>query len=99
MTRHRFALLALTLVMISGCSLQPTYERPAAPIAGSFPSGPAYKSAPGGQAGTTLPAGDLGWRDFLRDARLQRLVEIALADNRDLRVAMLNVEQGGGPYR
>jgi len=41
----------------------------------------------------------MGWRDFLRDARLQRLVEIALADNRDLRVAMLNVEQVRAQYR
>jgi outer membrane protein, multidrug efflux system len=99
MTRHRFAVVGLVAVFVSGCSLQPTYERPAAPIAGSFPSGPAYKSAQRGQAGTTLPAGDLGWRDFLRDARLQRLVEISLANNRDLRVAMLNVEQVRAQYR
>jgi multidrug efflux system outer membrane protein len=98
MRGRRFALVALMLAFISGCSLQPTYERPAEPIAGSFPSGPAYKSARG-QAGTTLPAVDIGWRDFLRDARLQRLVEISLANNRDLRVAMLNVEQVRAQYR
>jgi outer membrane protein, multidrug efflux system len=96
MRGHRAALLGLTLAFVSGCSLQPVYERPAAPVANAFPSGAAYKSAPGG---TTLPAGDIGWRDFLRDARLQRLVEIALADNRDLRVAMLNVEQVRAQYR
>jgi outer membrane protein, multidrug efflux system len=99
MTGRYFAVVGLVAVFISGCSLQPTYERPAAPIAGSFPSGPAYKSAQRGQAGTTLPAVDLGWRDFLRDARLQRLVEISLANNRDLRVAMLNVEQVRAQYR
>jgi multidrug efflux system outer membrane protein len=49
--------------------------------------------------GSTLAAGDIGWRDFLRDARVQRLVEIALANNRDLRVAMLNVEQVRAQYR
>ncbi|MBC8023707.1 MAG: efflux transporter outer membrane subunit [Burkholderiales bacterium] len=90
------ALPALVLALAAGCSLQPTYERPAAPIAGSYPSGAAYKSA---QADTTLPAGDIGWRGVLRDARLQRLVEIALANNRDLRVAILNVEQVRAQYR
>jgi multidrug efflux system outer membrane protein len=89
----------LVLALAAGCSLQPTYERPAAPVAGTYPSGAAYKSAQGGPAGTALPAVDIGWRDFLRDARLQRLVEIALADNRDLRIAMLNVEQVRAQYR
>jgi multidrug efflux system outer membrane protein len=99
MRGRRLALVALTLAFVSGCSLQPTYERPAAPIAGSFPSGPAYKSAQRGATDTTLPAVDIGWRDFLRDARLQRLVEISLANNRDLRVAMLNVQQVRAQYR
>jgi len=96
MRAHRAALAGLVLALISGCSLQPRYDRPAAPVAGTYPSGAAYKSV---QGGTTLPAGDIGWRDFLRDARLQRLVEIALANNRDLRVAVLNVEQIRAQYR
>jgi multidrug efflux system outer membrane protein len=92
---HR-AFAALMLAIAAGCSLQPTYERPVAPVAGSYPSGAAYKPA---QAGAGLPAAEIDWRDFLRDARLQRLVEIALANNRDLRVAMLNVEQVRAQYR
>jgi multidrug efflux system outer membrane protein len=99
MREHRVALLGLMLALVSGCSLQPRYERPDAPVSGTFPSGAAYKSAHVGSGGTTLPAGDIGWRDFLRDARLQRLVEIALANNRDLRVAVLNVEQVRAQYR
>jgi multidrug efflux system outer membrane protein len=95
----RVALPGLMLAFVAGCSLQPTYERPAAPVAASFPSGAAYKSAHTTPGGTTLPAGDIGWRDFLRDARLQRLVEVALANNRDLRVAMLNVEMVRAQYR
>jgi multidrug efflux system outer membrane protein len=96
-SRIRRGLPALVLLFAAGCSLQPTYERPPAPIAGTFPSGAAYGSPRG--EGTTLPAADIGWRDFLRDARLQRLVEIAIANNRDLRVAMLNVEQVRAQYR
>src|SRR5205814_6517536 len=48
---------------------------------------------------TKLPAANIDWRDFLRDPRLQRLVELALANNRDLRVAMLNVEEVRAQYR
>jgi multidrug efflux system outer membrane protein len=96
---RRAAVLVPLLAFASACSLQPTYERPAAPVAGTFPAGASYKSAQIGQGGTNLPAGDIGWRDFLRDARLQRLVEIALANNRDLRVAMLNVAQVRAQYR
>ncbi len=96
MRADRIAVLGLMLAFVSACSLQPVYERPAAPVTGSFPSGAAYKPV---QGSTTLPAGDIGWRDFLRDARLQTLVEIALANNRDLRVAMLNVEQVRAQYR
>jgi multidrug efflux system outer membrane protein len=89
----------LLLLIASGCSLQPVYERPYAHIAGRYPSGAPYKTAHGDQGSTTQPAGDIGWGDFLRDARLQRLVEIALANNRDLRIVVLNVEQVRAQYR
>jgi outer membrane protein, multidrug efflux system len=89
--------LALTVVtvLITGCSLQPVYERPAATVSATFPVGDAYKS-PAGSG--TLPAVDIGWRDFLTDPRLQRLVEIALANNQDLRVAALNMAQTQAQY-
>jgi multidrug efflux system outer membrane protein len=90
--------LALTVaaVLIAGCSLQPVYERPAASVSATFPVGDAYKSPTGSG---TPPAVDIGWRDFLTDPRLQRLVEIALANNQDLRVAALNVAQTQAQYR
>src|SRR5258708_33577469 len=99
MRKPRIALAGLALALVAGCSLQPAYDRPEAPVAGTFPAGAAYKPAPRSPGGTTLPAGDIGWSGFLRDPRLQRLVEIALANNRDLRVAMLNVEQVRAQYR
>jgi multidrug efflux system outer membrane protein len=85
----------LILLLAACSSMQPAYERPAAPVAGEFPSGPAYQAAPAGGA----PAADIGWRDFLADPRLQRLVELALQNNRDLRVAALNVAQVQAQYR
>jgi len=81
--------------LLAGCSLMPAYERPGAPVASSYPTGPAYKPEPNN--GT--PAVDIGWRDFLTDARLQRLVDIALANNRDLRVSILNIAQAQAQYR
>lgn len=81
---------------LSACTLAPTYQRPGTPVADQFPSGPAYGSAqPEGSSKPAAPgkaAADIGWRDFLTDPQLQKLVELALANNRDLRVAMLNVE-------
>jgi multidrug efflux system outer membrane protein len=92
----KFLYSIIATAALAACStMAPTYERPAAPVAGEFPSGPAYKPAPDGGS----PAGDIGWRDFLADPRLQRLVEIALKNNRDLRVAMLNVAEVQAQYR
>jgi multidrug efflux system outer membrane protein len=67
-------------------------------VASNYPSGPAYKATPGGPGATTLSAAEIGWRDFLKDPRLQRLVEIALANNRDLRVSVLNVAAARANY-
>jgi len=86
----------LSTALLSGCALAPAYQPPAAPLPATFPHGAAY-----GDQGTSAgpAAADIGWRDCLRDARLQRLVELALHENRDLRVAMLNVERVRAAYR
>ena len=96
--RGGLAIVAVAAVM-AGCSLQPVYERPAAPVAATYPTGDAYKGSSGGSGNAALPAVEIGWRDFLTDPRLQRLVEIALANNQDLRVAALNVAQTQAQYR
>jgi len=96
--KARVALIAF-VAAITGCSLQPKYQRPEAPVASAYPSGEAYKYPATGVGGTMLPAAEIGWRDFIADARLQQLVEIALFNNRDLRVAALNVEQMQAQYR
>ncbi len=82
-------LLALAL---TGCmSLAPKYERPAAPVAAAFPQ---LAPAAGGEA----PA-QIAWQRFFPDARLQQLLTQALANNRDLRVAILNIEQARAQYQ
>jgi outer membrane protein, multidrug efflux system len=94
MRSGRRGLLAAVLATgLAGCSLAPRYERPEAPVARDWPAAP-------GPAGTasTEPR-DLGWRDVFGDARLQALVALALENNRDLRVAALNVELVRAQYR
>ncbi|MGA2549631.1 MAG: efflux transporter outer membrane subunit [Burkholderiaceae bacterium] len=90
---------------LGACTLEPEYHRPDLPVANAYPTGEAYVSRVHPEVGRALPpseseatAADLGWRDFLRDVRLQRLVELALKNNRDLRVAILNVETARAQY-
>ncbi len=73
-------------LMLAGCvSLAPEHVRPAAPVAAVWPA-PA--------ASTGIAAAALTWQNFYAgDARLLALIELALQNNRDLRVAVLNVEQ------
>jgi multidrug efflux system outer membrane protein len=69
----------------------PKYEQPAAPISEAWP-----KNATNG---TPMIAADLDWREFFDDPRLRQLIEIALRNNRDLRIAALRVEQFRAQYR
>jgi multidrug efflux system outer membrane protein len=95
---HGGPALAIAAMLIAGCSLQPVYRRPDAPVAPGYPVGPAYPPGADGSA-DQRPATEIGWRDFLTDPRLQRLVEIALVNNRDLRIAALTVAQVQAQYR
>jgi multidrug efflux system outer membrane protein len=80
----------LASVSLAACaSMAPPYERPAAPVPTAWPAG--------AQAGPS--AGDLAWRDVFEDARLQKVIDLALAQNRDLRVALANIEQARAQYR
>jgi multidrug efflux system outer membrane protein len=75
--------------LLAGCmNLAPDYQRPAAPVPASLPSAE-------GSASDAWP----GWAVLLRDERLKRLVDQALANNRDLRVALLNVERSRAQLR
>ncbi|MFM0411745.1 efflux transporter outer membrane subunit [Paraburkholderia dipogonis] len=100
---------ALALALLAGCTLDPHYERPAAPVAVAvaYPHGDGYESTSAAASstsasstGVTPPlAADTAWQSFFRDERLQRLIGIALANNRDLRVAALNVAEYEAQYR
>lgn len=95
---QRILTVAVTAALLTGCSglLAPSYQRPDAPVPQVWPSGPAYKGVP--QSAGADSAADIGWRSFILDARLQKLVEMALANNRDLRISALNIEKARAQY-
>lgn len=95
MRLHRRAASAAIMFLAAGCALQPTYQRPGMPVAGAYPTGEAYKAPQGSE---TRPAAAIGWREFLADPRLRRLVELALQNNRDLSIAILNIEKVRAQY-
>lgn len=86
-------LFVLSLAMLAGCNLRPLYERPAAPIPAGFPQHSAsYPALP--QAQQELA----GWQAYFTDPRLRQTISLALANNRDIRVALANVEQARALY-
>ena len=91
MTRHLALLLATAA--LAGCSMDPRLARPEPPVPPSWPVGDAYLR----QSEAALPA--ITYRDIFRDRRLQAIIEQAMANNRDLRVAVANIRSARALYR
>ena len=91
-----FSFVAAGMVFLSGCTLAPEYERPESPVTGNWPQ--TQSPADAHDASVTLAA-DLLWQDVYRDPRLQQLIALALENNRDLRVAALNVEKARAQFQ
>ena len=93
LTMARLTALVLAAASVAGCSFIPAHVRPEAPVSTRYP-GDASTAAPDGQA-----AADIEWQRYFGDPRLQRLIEAALQHNRDLRIAVLNIEQARAQYQ
>lgn len=89
-----FRLLPVCALVLAaaGCTLAPKYERPEAPVAAQFPQGEAYKDVATTEA--ALPY----WKDFFTNEKVRKLIELGLENNRDMRVAVLNVEKARAAY-
>ncbi|WP_029978410.1 efflux transporter outer membrane subunit [Pseudomonas sp. PH1b] len=88
----RIAVLPLWLLVplvLGGCSLAPTYERPVAPVAEHW----------SGARPSVSAASELDWQSFILDPQLRRLVGTALNNNRPLRQTLLDIEQARAQYR
>jgi multidrug efflux system outer membrane protein len=93
----QFLLPGAFLCLVAGCAtMVPKYTQPAAPVPAAWPSGPAYqesvKPAP-------KPVAEIPWREFFVDPQLQKLIDMALKNNRDLRIAALNIERFQALYQ
>jgi len=89
---NRIIIMGTLCILLSGCSLIPHYERPSSPVPQQYPYGSASK-------GQGKLAYDVGWHEFFKDPRLQKLIELALQNNRDYRVSMLNVQETQAQFR
>lgn len=97
MNRNLFLLPLGLVIFLTGCTLAPKYTRPEAPINAGWPTGAAYQeNKPPAVAPT---ASELGWQEFFTDQKLQKMIETALNNNRDLRLAALNVQKARALYR
>ena len=100
MTLRAIPAVLAALAALTGCTLIPDYARGPLPVSTEYPGPPATppaavaKSQSGGE-----PAWDLGWRDFFTDPALQELIAFSLDNNRDLRVALLNVVAAQAQFR
>ncbi len=84
----RKVLALVASLSLAACSFAPKYERPASPVGNA--------ALPGSGS---LVATNIGWRAVFGDPRLQSLIALALTNNRDLRIAALNVEAVRAQYR
>ncbi len=78
------------MMVLYGCSLKPKYERPPLPTAGTYPRDPCVQNCANIQ--------QLGWQDFFADQALKQLIALALENNRDLRVAIVRMDQARALY-
>jgi len=86
----------VALFFLGGCSLAPQYTKPQTPIPEKWPQGAAYRDSrtmPG-----TESVQELKWQEFFTDKKLQKIIKSAVSNNRDLRLAALNVERARAMY-
>jgi multidrug efflux system outer membrane protein len=93
--RGQILLVLWAVVFLGGCSLAPDYQQPPAPVPAQWPRGEAYNAETASEIPT---AQELTWQEFFADKRLQEIIETALSNNRDLRLAALNVERARALY-
>ena len=95
LTRRRSAAglsgLAAATLLAACSSMAPNYERPAAPVAGTW----SFDATTEG----TRAVADIDWQSYFPDPRLRELIALALQGNRDLRVAVLAIEQARAQYQ
>ncbi len=73
----------LPVLVLVGCTMEPDYQRPSLPVDSSFVQQGPHLAGNGA---------DIRWQNFFTEPMMHQLISLALKNNRDLRVAALNVE-------
>lgn len=98
MKLHKLLPLFATLLAVTGCTtMAPKYSKPILPVPGAWPTGAAYKEAV--VPADAKPLAEIPWQEFFVDPHLRRLIRMSLDYNRDLRVAVLNIERSRAQYQ
>ncbi len=93
------AILSIASACLAGCTtMAPHYTRPDAPVSAAWPTGPAYQNSGADKSPDTRVA-DIPWREFFVDKQLGALIELALKNNRDLKIATLNIERSRAQFQ
>lgn len=82
-------LIILLIMFIASCSFLPQYSKPDAPIPKELPKDGIYSNL---NYDNSTQINELKWREFFSDSKMKKVIEIALENNRDLKLAILNVE-------
>jgi multidrug efflux system outer membrane protein len=92
----KLQILTLAALLLSGgCTMAPEYSKPVSPVPSAWPQGDAYKKL---KDHAVQQVAGMPWQDFFTNAKLRQIIETALKNNRDLRVAALNVERAQAMY-
>ncbi|HNY41843.1 MAG TPA: efflux transporter outer membrane subunit, partial [Bryobacteraceae bacterium] len=92
---QRKSILLAMACFLCGCVHPGKYDRPAVPVPNAWPAtATSEPSAQGASAAATTK-----WQEYFSDAKLQSVIELALANNRDLRMSALNIEKAQAYYR
>ena len=75
--------------VLSGCQIIPTYFKPAAPVPAAYPAG---------DKATAQPVADIGWNEFFQNPDLREAISTALSNNRDLKTAVMRIEEARALY-
>lgn len=97
MKKRILATALAAIVSLTGCStMAPQYDRPDAPVPAEWPGGPAYQE---GAPAPDQAVADIPWPEMFLDPHLSRLIALALENNRDLRIAALNIERSRAQFQ
>ena len=93
MLNRLISALTVAAFILTGCSMIPQYQQPQLPVAGNWPTGDSYQEHEAGKAA------EIAWQDYMQSTTLKQLLNRVLDNNRDLKIAALNIEQAQAAYR